>query len=314
MLINCISNDADMRIYLILLGMISRWLLLKKECVMKLMMMFCSAVFFVNGIGLAQQAASATPPPDLIVIYGTAVSYDASQLAYDGPAILKVRSEEDSTQWEVTSGGFRSCASYTGNLSGITGEKVTIRGEMKSSGKLDVCRAGTYIKTHGYRELKVDSIITLKGSVEYYDPTPTYVDGLGILIIEAFDGELWDISFGGMRLPGCTAPFPYHELDKGEKIIAVAGKMLKNGTLDVCAEGTYVTFGTSVVDRHASQPFTIEKSSLVQKGRTQVNCCTVAGRKVTTGSRDVSNMSNDVPSESISFKQKRISKQIIVHP
>jgi hypothetical protein len=281
---------------------------------MKLMMMFCSAVFIVYGIGQAKQAATAAKQPDLFAIYGTAISYDASPLAYDGPAILMVRSEEDSAQWEVTSGGFRSCENNPGTLSDITGKKVTVRGEMKSSGKLDVCRAGTYIKILGYKELKVDSIITVKGTVTYYDPTPTYVDGLGILIVKGFGDELWDISFGGMRIQGCTAPFPDQYLVKVDKIVTVAGKMRKNGTLDVCDSGTYVTFGTSVADRHAGRLFTTEMNSLSPKTPTRVNCFTVNGRILTTGSRDVSNTSNALPPKPILFEQKRASLRLIVRP
>jgi hypothetical protein len=281
---------------------------------MKLMLMFCSAVLFGYGIGLAQPTTTATNSSDLVLIYGTVESYDKSALAVDGPAILKVRFEEDSTVWEVTSGGFRACANYLGILSSVTGKKVTVRGKMISSKKMDVCKEGTYIKINDYSEPKVDSIITFDGSVEYYDPTPTYVDGLGILIVKVGSDELWEISFGGHRPTGCPAPFPYQQLGK-DKTVSVAGKVSKNGTLDVCAEGTFVRLiGTSVADRYTSQPCAIEKSDPVKKGRTQGHYCTVDGRVITTGSRDISNMSTNVPSKSLSSEKSSISKQIIVHP
>jgi hypothetical protein len=282
---------------------------------MKLILMFCSAVLSVCGIGLAQPTTTATTSSDFFLMYGTVESYKGPSATYDGPAILTVRSEEDSTVWEVTTaGGFRTCPNYQGRLSDVTRRKVTVRGEIISSKRLDVCKEGTYIKIHDYSEPKVDSIITFDGSVEYYDPTPTYVDGLGILIVKVSSDKLWEISFGGHRPAGCTAPFPYQQLGK-DKTVSVAGKVLKNGTLDVCAEGTYVRlFGTSVADRYTSQPFAIEKSVPVQKGRTQGRYCTVDGRVVTTGNRDISNMNTNVPSKSLLSEKRRISKQIIVHP
>ncbi len=274
---------------------------------MKSLPIFCSAVFFVYGLVPAQQVATQTKLPDLVVIHGSVVSCDASEIAHDGPVILKVRSEENDALWEVSLNPW--CGSYAGS----TSEKVTIRGVMISSGKLNVCGDGTYIKIHKYSEPEVDSIIIFRGTVQYYDPTPTYVDGTGILIVRTSRDELWDISFGGMRFPGCTAPFPYKELDDGGIDVVVAGKMMNNGTLDVCDEGTYVTFGTSVTDRHTGFPPAIEKSSPVQRGRSQGNSYTLDGRMVTTGSPDASDIRKDAPAKSLSLKRNRVSKQIIVH-
>jgi hypothetical protein len=235
-------------------------------------------------------------------------------LTYDGPALLKVRGEDDTTQWVVTSGGFRSCSGAPGNLSDIAGKKVTVRGEMNSFGKLDVCRAGTYIKILENGGVKVDSIVTFKGSVEYYDPTPTYVDGPGILIVKAVDGELWDIGFGGDRIGGCAAPFPYQELGEGKKTVAVAGRMLKNGTLDVCGQGTFVTAGASRVDRSARRPFALGIHGLVPTSPARANRFSVDGRIATAGGPATAQRKNEKPWKSISFGQKGEAHRIIVRP
>jgi hypothetical protein len=98
--------------------------------------------------------ATETKRPNLVLIYGSVISVDVSGIAYDAPVILKVLSEEDNTTWEVSVSPW--CGGYTGSSS----DRVIIRGEMNSSGKLNVCGKGTYIKIREYFEPKVDSIVT----------------------------------------------------------------------------------------------------------------------------------------------------------
>ncbi len=210
----------------------------------KIVIVTVSAILFIGN--LFAQGIIAPATPNLIVIHGEVIEFDTSPMAIDAPGILKVKTDQDRL-WHISFGGFRSCSilsSFPDELP--VGSMVRVRGNYVSNtgnteyGQLDVCQNGTYIQMMDPGEIEAEKLVSFEGTIQYFDPSPTYVDGIGILLVADSEGDLWDIGFGGMRSPSCDVWVQEQGMVAGETKVKVSGRMLENGTLDICQEGTYV--------------------------------------------------------------------------
>ena len=128
------------------------------------------------------------------------------------------------------------------------------------------------------------------------------------------NGELWDIGFGGGRLPPCTGSVPYQGLVEGETQVSVAGSMKKDGTLDICAEGTFVRIlDTGIDTRHSNQIHYPTHTFKTNHRNLQIRLVTLNGRMLYKSAQKPSGNIIGMLFNSISLIQKNIPSQVIVN-